>query len=140
MGAEPLTLDVDAEFEALTAAMLAAPEGDPSELREWLTDPEQKEGDVPVKKEGRHAKRYCPWTEVVVPEPTNSAAVESAATTAMLDLRVGFIKSPTAKHAHDGTALAMIDFATAEIATMLAHRSIPRRRLRGLLEKLKAMS
>ena len=134
------TLDVDAEFEALTAAMLATPDGDPTELPEWLLDDEPQETDIPVKAApGRHAARYCPWTDIEVPEPTTSAAVEVAATTAMLDLQVGFIKSPTAKHAHDGTALALVDFAAAELRAALASRSVPRPRLRALLAKLEAM-
>jgi len=136
------TLDVDAEFEALAAAMLATPDGDPTELPEWLLDDEPQETDIPVKAApGRHAARYCPWTDIEVPPLSGShPAVEAAATTAMLDLQVGFIKSPTAKHAHDGTALAMIDHATSEITAILSQRSIPRPRLRALLEQLKAMS
>jgi hypothetical protein len=137
MGAEGLILDVDAEFEALASQLAAEPGADPVELPEWLTDPEPKEDDIPVP--GRHAKRYCPWTDVVVPEPTSSTAVEAAATTAMLDLRMGFIKSPTAKHAHDGTGLAMVEFAAAELRAALKQRSVPRGRLRDLLGKLEAM-
>lgn len=126
------TMDLELGF------MLSPDDGvDPVELPEWLTDDEPQEGDEPVR--GRHAKRYCPWVDVVVPPPTSSPAVEAAATTAMLDLQVGFIKSPTAKHAHDGTALALLAFAAAEIRTALARRSVPRRRLRSLLAKLEAM-
>lgn len=137
------TLDVDAEFDALTAQMFLVPEVDPGSLPDWLVDPEMLPEEAPAKEPyvPRHStgRERCPWLDVVVPEPTNSLAVETAATTAMLDLQVGFIKSPTAKHAHDGTALAMIDFAADVLRAALASRSVPRRRLRDLLGKLEAM-
>lgn len=136
-------VDVDAEFDALTAQMFGAPEVDPGSLPDWLLDPEMLPEEAPAKEPyvPRHStgRERCPWLDVEVPEPTGSPAVEAAATTAMLDLRVGFIKSPTAKHAHDGTALAMIDHAADELRSALKQRSVPRRVLRSLLDKLEAM-
>jgi hypothetical protein len=127
--------DIDAEWLALSEAT------DPTELPEWLLDDEPAETDLPVKAStGRHAARYCPWTDVEVPPRTGEhPAVEAAATTAMLDLPVTFIKSPTAKHAHDGTALAMIDHAANVLKHSLSMRSVPRGRLRDLLHQLEAM-
>ena len=137
------TLDVDAEFEAMTEQMFLIPEVDPAQLPDWLTDEEMLPEEAPEKEAyvPRHStgRERCPWVDVVVPEPEEHPAVEAAATTAMLDLRVGFIKSPTAKHAHDGTALAMIDFAADVLRASLARRSVPRRVLRDLLSKLEAM-
>ena len=137
------TLDVDAEFEAMTAAMFLVPEVDPGSLPDWLTDPEMLPEEAPAKEPyvPRHStgRERCPWLDVIVPEPTEHPAVEAAATTAMLDLQIGFIKSPTAKHAHDGTALAMIDHAADELRQALKQRSVPRRVLRSLLAKLEAM-
>lgn len=137
------TLDVDAEFEAMTAQMFLVPNADPAALPDWLTDDEMLPEEAPVQEPyvPRHStgRERCPWLDVVVPEPTEHPAVEAAATTAMLDLQIGFIKSPTAKHAHDGTALAMIDFAADVLRTSLARRSVPRRVLRDLLGKLEAM-
>jgi hypothetical protein len=144
-----LTLfDVDAEFEALMLGV-ECPELfddigiDPTELPDWLTDPDpmyptppKQEDYVPRHSTGRER---CPWLDVVVPEPTEHPGVEAAATTAMLDLQVGFIKSPTAKHAHDGTALAMIDHAADQLRAALKQRSIPRGDLRSLLHQLEAM-
>lgn len=138
------TLDVDAEFEALTAQMFLIPEVDPGALPDWLTDEEMLPEEMPAKEPyvPRHStgRERNPWLDVEVPPMTGEhPAVEAAATTAMLDLPVEFIKSPTAKHAHDGTALAMIDHAAAEIKAALACRSVPRGRLRSLLNQLEAM-
>jgi len=133
------TLDVDTEFEALTAAMFALPEVAPTDLPDWMTkDPmlPAEENYTPRHSTGRER---CPWLDVEV--PTGTLAVQDAAVASMLDQPVAFIKSPTAKHAHDGTALAMIDHAVVELRAALAGRgSLPRRRLRALLAKLEAMS
>lgn len=133
-------IDIEAQFQAI---MFGVPDVDPADLPPWLADPDpmlptppKQEDYVPRHSTGRER---CPWLDVEVPEPTNSLAVEVAATTAMLDLQVGFIKSPTAKHAHDGTALAMIDHAADELRAALKQRSIPRGALRSLLGKLEAM-
>lgn len=134
-------LDIEAEFQAI---MFGIPEVDPGSLPDWLLDDEMLPEEIPVQDAymPRHSTGHerNPWLDVEVPPMTGEhPAVEAAATTAMLDLPVAFIKSPTAKHAHDGTALAMIDFAAAEIKAALACRSVPRGRLRSLLNQLEAM-
>lgn len=142
-----LTLfDVDAEFEALMLGvecpeLFNDAETQPTDIPDWLSDPmyptpPKQEDYVPRHSTGRER---CPWLDVVVPEPEEHLAVQDAAVASMLDQPVAFIKSPTAKHAHDGTALAMIDHAADEIRAALASRSVPRRRLRSLLDKLEAM-
>lgn len=139
-------VDVDAEFEALTAQMFGVPEVDPGSLPDWLTDDEMLPEEAPVREPyvPRHStgRERCPWLDVVVPEPAETGehlAVQDAAVASMLDQPVAFIKSPTAKHAHDGTALAMIDHAADELRAALKQRSVPRRVLRSLLAKLEAM-
>lgn len=124
------TMDLELTFLLPSAA--------PSDLPDWLT-----EGvDTPAPYAPRHStgRERCPWLDVVVPPATGALAVQDAAAAAMLDQPVAFIKSPTAKHAHDGTALAMIDHAVDEIRTILSRRSVPRRRLRDLLHRLEAMA
>lgn len=131
-------IDVEAQFQAI---MFGVPDVDPAELPEWLVDgepepPAKKEAYVPRHSTGRER---CPWIDVVVPPSTASLPVQEAAMRSMLDQPVAFIKSPTAKHAHDGTGLAMIEHAAAEIRKALKQRSVPRAALRALQYQLEAM-
>lgn len=130
----PTTSEIDVEFAALTAGLAGT---DPADLPEILTDDEPQENDVPY--EARHARRYCPWVDVAVPEREESLAVADAAQAAALDGYGGFLKSPTARHAHDGTAQAMLAWAAEELEAALEQRSPSRRRLRAVLEKMKAV-
>ncbi len=144
----PTLIDLDAEFEEMMLGVEVPhlfPEmgTNPTDLPDWLTEgikppppPPPPAGYVARHSTGRER---CPWLDIEVPEATEHPGVEAAAVTAMLDLNVGFIKSPTAKHAHDGTALAMIDHAADVLRASLARRSVPRRVLRDLLGKLEAM-
>lgn len=134
------TIDVDAEFEAI---MFGVPDVDPSDLPDWMTMDPMLPTDIPDAYSPRHStgRERCPWIDVEVPPATAALAVQDAAVASMLDQPVAFIKSPTAKHAHDGTALAMIDHAVVELRAALDGRgSLPRRKLRALLAKLEAMS
>lgn len=117
----------------LELGFLLSPDVDPAALPASLT------AGVEYVPRHRAVRPRCPWLDVVVPTATGALAVQDAAVASMLDQPVAFIKSPTAKHAHDGTALAMLDHAAYVLRATLAGRSVSRRVLRGLLKKLEAM-
>lgn len=128
-------INVDAEFLALTRAMNDS--ADPTDLPEWLTDDEPQPTDLPPRRVHRPRHQRCPWVGLAVPKPATHPAVEAAAISSGLE-------APAMPYlggrAHDGTAIAMVDHAAAEITAMLVGRNVSRRRLRALLETLEAMN
>lgn len=130
--------DVDQEFAKLTAT-LAGLQGldgaDPTDLPDWLTDEEPQEADLPPRRvhRPRHGKQNCPWVGL---KPTTHPAVERAAISSGLEAPA---MPYLAGRAHDGTALAMVEHAVAELDEMLAGSYISKRRLRALKHRMEAM-